>query len=258
VNRARGANNPFDRFAWLYDWEHDPYQADVEVLVALARRFGGPVLELACGTGRLLAPLAHAGLACTGVDNSPAMLTRARDRLVQLGLAAQLVEQSLEELELADRFRTIILGLDSLGLFVERLAQLRVLEAARRHATHDARLILDVANGNLRGGAEPASELLHDITAPDPKTGRPISKLAVRRPNPAEQLDELLYLYDEQDEHGYIRRTTVELRLRWFTRFELELLLERSGWRPSEVYGSYGLDPYGPMSDRLLVVSAAA
>src|SRR5229473_1340285 len=107
------AKNPFDRFARLYDWEHDQYRADVDVHVGFARRFGGPVLELACGTGRLLGPLAQAGFACTGVDSSSAMLERARVRLERLSGAqpTTLVEQRLEALALDGRFRTIILGL---------------------------------------------------------------------------------------------------------------------------------------------------
>ena len=62
--------NPFDQFARLYDWEHDGYLADVDVHLAFARRFGGPVLELACGSGRLLAPLAQAGFG-TGSGGQP-------------------------------------------------------------------------------------------------------------------------------------------------------------------------------------------
>ncbi len=53
--------NPFDAFARLYDWEHDRFDADITLYLALVRRFGGPVLELACGTGRVLAALASAG-----------------------------------------------------------------------------------------------------------------------------------------------------------------------------------------------------
>ena len=57
---------------------------------------------------------------------------------------------------------------------------------------------------------------------------------------------------------GYLRRTTVELRLRWFTRSELELLLESTCWSVEELYGSYGLDPFGPSSDRLIIVARPA
>ena len=249
--------NPFDRFARLYDWEHDRYLLDVPIHIGFARRFGGPVLELACGTGRLLGPLAQAGFVCAGVDSSSAMLERARHRLERLpdAHATRLFEQRLETLELEGRFRTIILGLDSFGLLIGRDDQVRALRAARAHATHDGRLILDLANGNLRGSAEPPEELLHDLTLPDPDTGRPISKFILRRPKAAEQLDELMFFYDEQDERGYLRRSMVDLRLRWFTRFELELLLQSAGWQIDELYGNYDLEPYGPSSDRLLVVA---
>src|SRR5262249_36163051 len=121
---------------------------------------------------------------------------------------------------------------------------------------HDGHLVLDLSNGNQRGANEPAEELVHDLTLPDPETGRPITKFFLRRPRPSEQLDELMFFYDEQDEHGYLRRSMVELKLRWFTRFELELLLEPAGWRVEEVYGNYNLEPFGPDSDRLIVVAS--
>ncbi len=246
--------NPFDRFARLYDWEHDRYLVDVDVHIAFARRFGGPLLELACGSGRLLAPLAEAGLSVTGVDSSAPMLERARERLARLKLEATLVQQPLEELKLDRLFRTILIALDSFGLLLHRPEQVRALLGARAHATHDARLILDLANGNLRGAAE-REELLHDLTLPDPATGRPITKFVLRRPQPDEQVDELVFFYDEQDERGYLRRSSVELKLRWFTRFELELLLDSAGWQVDELYGSYELEPYGPNSERIIVIA---
>lgn len=251
------ARNPFDRFARLYDWEHDRYLVDLDVHVGFARRFGGPVLELACGTGRVLAPLAAAGFDVTGVDSSGPMLERARARLGSLGLRASLVQQRLERLDLGAEFRTIILGLDSFGLLLKREPQLAALRAAHNHATHDGRLVLDVSNGNLRGANEPAEEMIHDLTMADPETGLPITKFVLRRPRPSEQLDELMFFYDEQDERGYLRRSMVELKLRWFTRNELELLLQTAGWQVEEVYGDYDLGEFGGNSDRLIVVSRA-
>jgi hypothetical protein len=170
-------------------------------------------------------------------------------------LQAELVEQHVEELHLDGRYRTILIGLDSFGLLIKREQQLRALRAVRIHATHDARLIIDVANGNLRGSNEPPEELLHDQTMPDPETARPITKFILRRAKPAEQLDELMFFYDEQDERGYLHRSMVELKLRWFTRFELELVLETAGWKVDEVFGNYDLAPFGPDSDRLLIVA---
>ena len=101
---------------------------------------------------------------------------------------------------------------------------------------------------------EPGEELLHDLTMPDPETGRPITKFVLRRPKPSEQLDELMFFYDEQDERGYLRRSMVELKLCWFTRFELELLLQTGGWQVDELYGDHELGEFGPSSDRLIAV----
>jgi SAM-dependent methyltransferase len=246
--------NPFDAFARLYDWEHDRFDEDITLYLALVRRFGGPVLELACGTGRVLAALASAGYACTGVDSSPAMLERAEQRLRDRTLSARLVHQRVEELDLGGTFRTILWPLDGLGLLLTRAAQLAALRAARACARHDSRLVLDLANGNLRGGEVP-EELQRHLTAPDPTTGRLITKWAARRSDPAEQVDRLTFLYDETDADQVVHRTTVQLELRWFTRFELELLLESAGWEQTELYGGYALESYGPSSERLLVVA---
>ena len=76
------------------------------------------------------------------------MLERARRRLEDAGVQATLVRQRLERLQLDGRFRTSIIGLDSFGLLVKRSAQLAALRGARAHATHDGRLVLDLANGD--------------------------------------------------------------------------------------------------------------
>ena len=68
--------------AGLYD-HVIPYRErpDVDFYVAAAREAGGPVLELGCGTGRILIPTARAGLEIVGVDLSPRMLAVCRERL---------------------------------------------------------------------------------------------------------------------------------------------------------------------------------
>ena len=59
---------------------------DADFFLELAREAGGPSLELGCGNGRLLIPLAHGGVAVTGLDRSGAMLAEAR-RALQRHLA---------------------------------------------------------------------------------------------------------------------------------------------------------------------------
>jgi len=75
--------------AVLYDWEYRRRRDDVRFYCTLADERGGPVLDLGCGTGRLMAPLLRAGHTVVGVDAAPAMLTRAAARIARLPAPAR-------------------------------------------------------------------------------------------------------------------------------------------------------------------------
>ena len=70
----------WDEYAPFYDWENARTlgRRDLPFWRGVARRAGGPVLELGCGTGRLSVPLARAGIDLIGIDRSPSMLDRLR------------------------------------------------------------------------------------------------------------------------------------------------------------------------------------
>ena len=69
----------FDRFARFYDADYRHYQDDLDLILDLADQTGDPILELGCGTGRVLAPLLEAGHTVTGVDISPGLLGVAQE-----------------------------------------------------------------------------------------------------------------------------------------------------------------------------------
>src|SRR3954470_6009095 len=76
--------DPFED-AVLYDWEYRRRRDDVRFYTTLADERGGPVLDLGCGTGRLMLPLLRAGHVVVGVDRASAMLARAAARVRRLG-----------------------------------------------------------------------------------------------------------------------------------------------------------------------------
>ncbi|MGE5602523.1 MAG: class I SAM-dependent methyltransferase, partial [Nitrososphaerales archaeon] len=75
-----------DRIARFFDSEYADYADDLPMLHALAQRAHGPLLELGCGTGRALVPLAQAGFEIDGVDSSPEMLRIARAKVEAAGV----------------------------------------------------------------------------------------------------------------------------------------------------------------------------
>ena len=249
------APNPFDVLAPLYDWEHASFDDDVAMYAGFAKRTGGPVLELACGTGRLLRPLLEEGLEVVGVDSSAEMLALAREALgrARPGSRATLHQADMRSLALGRRFPLALVALDSFGLLHRRGDQQAALDRVHEHLAPNGLLVLDVANGNLRGG-EARDDLLLQYAGTDPSSGRPLSKWTARSTDLAEQVDRFTYFYDTVREDGAVVRRTAELALRYFGRFELELLLERAGFAVEALYGSYDLTPFQAESERLIAV----
>src|SRR5262245_28563016 len=81
---------------------------------AMIEQSGQPALDLACGTGRLLLPLMHAGLDVDGCDISPDMLALCRAKATEEGLEPQLYQQAMHDLDLPRQYRTIFIC-DSFG-----------------------------------------------------------------------------------------------------------------------------------------------
>src|SRR5437762_12653200 len=69
-----------------------------------AQRYGGPILELGCGTGRLAIPLAEAGFAVTGIDRAPAMLAEARRKAAATRVSVSWHEADMRAFKLGERF----------------------------------------------------------------------------------------------------------------------------------------------------------
>src|SRR5207249_4667681 len=105
----------FDRFARFYDWDTDTEADDLDFYRNMAARTGGPVLEVGCGTGRVLLPFAKAGTRLTGIDVSPWMLARARAELTAAVLAerVKLVEGDARTMSLDERFRLVYIALNT-------------------------------------------------------------------------------------------------------------------------------------------------
>jgi len=85
MTMAVGSSASGRALARLYDLDLVEDPGDLDLYLALARRTGGPILELAAGSGRLAVPLAEAGHRVTGVDLDPAMLERARSAAMRAG-----------------------------------------------------------------------------------------------------------------------------------------------------------------------------
>ena len=251
-------DDPYADIAALYDLEHGNYDEDVDLYLNFALVTGDPVLELGCGSGRLLVPLAESGHRVTGLDASPAMLSRARAVATEADVADRvtLFQGGMEAADAAPGgpFGIVIVALNGLMHLPTQDAQRRALAAARRALDPRGQLVLDVLHPTPTALAALDQAFSHDGTWRD-ADGRRVDKFAARRVLPGEQTILTDLWYDRLDDGGRVHRTATSYPMRYLHRAELELLLEMAGFTEWRVYGGYELEPFGDASDRLIVTA---
>jgi SAM-dependent methyltransferase len=228
----------------LFTAQAGPLAGDVEFYVALARAQGGPVLEVACGSGRVLLPLARAGVDATGLDISPAMIEITARRLAEEGLSARLVCASMNELDLDRRFSLILIPWRAFQHLTEPAEQRQTLERLRDHLRSGGRLVLDLFDPRLEAcvGVQP-TPMPREVV--DGASGRRFRRISVERTtDPFCQVCGERLRIEELDVDGkVIGVQETSWTLRWATRQEMAYLLELSGFEVEALYSNFDRAP---------------
>lgn len=252
------SQDPYANIAEFYDLEHDDFEDDIDLYRNLASVVGDPVLELGCGTGRVLAPLAAAGHRVTGVDASRPMLDRAEARLESIDQRdrVQLQHTSFEQLGVVpgSPFGLAIVALNGLMHVTSFEAQRDMLCTLRSLLDPRGMLVIDLLHATPAALQALDQTVTHDGSW-ELEDGSHLSKMANRRILPADQRIDTELWYDRTATNGVIHRTISAYSMRWLHRSELELMLELGGYAEWHVYGSYELDPLTGDSDRLIVTA---
>lgn len=248
--------NDYDPIAPFYDVEHARFDEDIDLYMNFAGLRGGPLLELACGSGRLLLPLASAGYEITGVDTSAAMLELARQALEAEGVAGSctLVQQDMCALQLGKKFHLAFSALGSFGHIVTRRAQQQALAAVRAHLTASGTFILDISNEDARYLESMGGQVLHQGTW-QLEDGDMVSHFVSPASSHTMHLLDLTHFYDVHRQGEAVRRTTTRTQLYLFERNEAELLLEQAGFAVKDVFGDYDMSRYEHESPRMIFVA---
>jgi len=260
IDQATG--DPYQRIAEYYDLEHDVVEDDIELYVAIADQVDGPVLEIGCGSGRLLVPLADAGHNVTGLDRSRAMLDRARNRLLGAGYAGTrvtLFHGDMVEPQAAPGgpFGLVLFSLNALMHLPDAAAQVAALTAARQAMLPHGQVVADVMNPTPQYLLELGRGVLHEW-ALDLDEGVHIDKWSLRSIDPVGQTIGTTLWYDHLDEHGGLTRTRTEFDLRYVHVSELVLMFRLAGFEDIRVFGSLDLAPVDESSERILVIAGAS
>ncbi|MCC7354107.1 MAG: class I SAM-dependent methyltransferase [Anaerolineae bacterium] len=235
-------------YAEYYDSDHNS-QVDVGFYLGFARQCGSPILELACGTGRLVIPLAEAGFKVYGVDLSESMLAVCR--------------RKVEERHLADRVHLTLANMADFALSHQdfALAYIPVRSFMHLFTQRDQLSCLQRVHDHLR----PGGYFIVDVYAPHfgILAQAPNGPFVVRRefnlPNGhhvirkdrfvnndiVNQIQHCELRFEEYDTTGVlVRERTVPMDTRYAFRYELQLLLGRVGFEVIDIFRDYAKNPY--------------
>ncbi len=261
---AQSVSALYDALAEVYDLQHRTYLDDLPMYLRLAREAGpsARILEIGCGSGRLLVPLVEAGWRVVGVDESAAMLRLAAARLAALSPSlaqrALLIRADARMLALNARFDLAVIALNTFLHNLTREAQLAMLRAVRQHLKLGALLVVDLPPNDELAWQPDDGQFQLEATLVDPATERTIRKYVASRVFWSTQEQELMYRIETQTRHMPPTEQIFTIRLRHVFRFEMELLMMNSGFEVQKWVGDYHLSPYGEGSPRMIALARAA
>ena len=229
----------------FYDLYFAGLEGDVEFYVEEALEAGAPVLELGCGTGRILVPTALAGVHIAGLDLSAELLKSARQKLAAADPAvcqnASLIQGDMAVFALDQCFGLITIPYRTFQHLLHPVDQQQALECVRKHLKKDGLLVFntfdplrDMAGSGFTRGLQKDTDFI------DPVTGNRIVVWYCRDYDPQIQLLEQELIYEEVDERGQVvSRTCGQLVLRYTFCWEMQYLLERCGFALEALYGDF-------------------
>ena len=251
----------YDSIAQFYDLEYQDFCEDLPMYLEWAARVGSPILDVGCGTGRVTFALAQAGFQVTGIDESAEMLARAHERIASSRSAmsrVRLLSIPAQSFHQECQYRLIILTVNTFGHFLTKRQQLEVLHNLRRRLAPEGVLIVDMTPPDLSGLNQETSPLILHWEKYDAVNRCTVQKWLTYQVDQAAQLQNYTLIYDSIQADGTVHRNVVTMPLRYTFRYEAELLLENAGFEIENLYGSYHLDSYDEVDERMIFVAKVA
>lgn len=213
----------------------------------------GQALELACGTLRVLLPVAEAGTRVWGLDESPHMLERANKKLAEVPDAVSeritLLQGDMRSFELAERFDLIYIPFNTFSLLLTIKDQLAALATIKKHLAPGGLFAFDIFFPDVKRlfGPELSRWQLEMDHAFD--DGSRVQRDLVREVDTRAQITSIHWRYREYQDQLLVREWLTDLKLRYFWRFEIEHLFARAGYEIVHYWGDLHRNDFDKMQE---------
>lgn len=234
---------------------------DIGFWVEMAKQAGGRTLELACGTGRVLFPIAQAGCEITGIDLSPHMMQKCRERLAREPEGAlgrvRLVQGNMTDFSTGESYALTIIPARSFQILIDPKDQEACLRAIAAHLQPGGRLAIDVFHPRFPMLFE--ERYLHestvrvDVPLPGGRTVTVASRIGAYHKDA--QYNEVETIYYVRHPDGREERLVQSFPFHYFFRYEMEHLLRLSDFNVVELYGDFDRSAFKSESPEMIFVA---
>jgi SAM-dependent methyltransferase len=215
---------------------------------------GGPVLDVGCGTGRLLLDYLAEGFDVDGVDNAPQMLAlcRAKADVAGIDVAGRLFAQEMDALALPRRYETVLVPSSSFQLLTDADAARRALAGFREHLVEGGVLVMSIMSKLWPGKRPPAqmewSDWFNTGERVRPQDGATVRRWIRARHDHAQQLQDEENRYEVLRD-GVVVQTELHARspaARWYTQAQIARMYRDAGFSNVTVTANFTFDAAAP------------
>lgn len=250
---AADPRSPFDD-GDFYDLLFESLTYAVDYYVDQARKARGPILDVCCGTGRILLPCLAAGAQGDGLDLFASMLARCRVKAQAQGLKPQLYQADMSDFRLPRRYALIMITFNAFVHNLTQEAQIRCLSRCREHLLPGGVLVFDTYFPALAIIGAPENTRVLEGELPHPKTGLPLRMYDTRRFDRVEQIQRSVNEVEMVHPDGQVEIIhRSECAMRWIYKAEMALLLRVAGFPRWEIYGGFDHRPLTQETDSMIV-----
>ena len=237
-----------------------PDLVDLPFYLDLAKQVGGPVLEVACGTGRVLLPIARVGVEIHGVDNSSPMLQVLRAHLEEepdeVRRLVTISEGDMRTFRLEREFALVTIPFRPMQHMYTVPDQVAALKTAAAHLAPDGILAFDVFYPKFdlmfSGIGEEILEMEWPLRSDPTKIVRRFfRKDSVDKVN---QVFGLTFLFRTYQGDQLVAEEAESLKLGYYTYPHLRALFVLASLEPVEEYGSFAKTPLDNSAQQMIFV----
>ena len=234
-------NRSFYEDATLYDAIAGEPAPGLALYERLAKQSPGPVLALACGTGRYANELARAGLEVTGLDLSSAMLERAKRKAVDDGLSVRYELGDMRRFDLGAGYGFVFIARNSFQHLLTLGDAEACLTSVRAHLARKGRFLIEVFNPDIMILARDPDERFPAGEFTDPETSTAYRIEQTTNYDRASQVNHVTWFIGR--EHGPDEQI-LEFEMRCFFPQEFDALIEHNGFGIVEKFGDHDGNPF--------------